>query len=67
MHVLNLTQIGNSDGVILPTEAFIRLRLEKGQSVFLTDQVAHSEPDFADLAAGYGTGVAKSLAALRQG
>lgn len=37
MHILKLTQIGNSVGVILPKEALARLRLEKGQSVFLTD------------------------------
>ena len=37
MHMLKLTQIGNSVGVILPKEALLRLKLEKGQSVFLTD------------------------------
>jgi putative addiction module antidote len=37
MHTLKLTQIGNSIGVILPKEALSRLRLEKGQSVFLTE------------------------------
>lgn len=37
MHMLKLTQIGNSVGVILPKEALGRLRLEKGQSVFLTE------------------------------
>jgi putative addiction module antidote len=37
MHVLKLTQIGNSVGVILPKEALSRLRLEKGQTVFLTE------------------------------
>ena len=37
MYALKLTQIGNSVGVILPKEALSRLRLEKGQSVFLTE------------------------------
>jgi putative addiction module antidote len=37
MHTLKLTQIGNSVGVILPKEALTRLRLEKGQSLFLTE------------------------------
>jgi putative addiction module antidote len=37
MHMLKLTQIGNSVGVILPREALARLRLGKGQSVFLTE------------------------------
>ena len=37
MHMLKLTQIGNSVGVILPKEALAKLRLEKGQTVFLTE------------------------------
>lgn len=37
MHMLKLTQIGNSVGVILPKDALARLKLEKGQSVFLTE------------------------------
>ena len=37
MHMLKLTQIGNSIGVILPKEALAHLRLEKGQTVFLTE------------------------------
>ena len=36
-HTLKLTQIGNSVGVILPEEVLSRLRLEKGQTVFLTE------------------------------
>lgn len=37
MHTLKLTQIGNSIGVILPKEALARLKLSKGESVFLTE------------------------------
>ena len=37
MHMLKLTQIGNSVGVILPRDALSRLRLAKGESVFLTE------------------------------
>ena len=37
MHILKLTQIGNSVGVILPKEVLASLELEKGQSVFLTE------------------------------
>lgn len=37
MHMLKLTQIGNSIGVILPKEALSRLKLAKGESVFLTE------------------------------
>jgi putative addiction module antidote len=37
MTALKLTQIGNSVGVILPKEVLARLKLEKGDMVFLTD------------------------------
>ena len=37
MHVLKLTQIGNSVGVILPNDAISKLRVKKGESVFLTE------------------------------
>ena len=37
MYTLKLTQIGNSVGLILPKEVLVRLKLEKGDTVFLTD------------------------------
>ena len=37
MHTLKLTQIGNSVGVILPREVLANLKLEKGESIFLTE------------------------------
>ncbi|MBI3094889.1 MAG: AbrB/MazE/SpoVT family DNA-binding domain-containing protein [Rhodocyclales bacterium] len=37
MHVLKLIQIGNSVGVILPKEVLANLKLEKGESIFLTE------------------------------
>ena len=37
MQSLKLTQIGNSVGLILPKEVLARLKLEKGDTVFLTD------------------------------
>lgn len=39
MTTLKLTQIGNSVGVILPKEVLARLKLVKGDTVFLTDAV----------------------------
>jgi putative addiction module antidote len=39
MTALKLTQIGNSVGVILPKETLARLKLVKGDSVFMTDAV----------------------------
>ena len=37
MHMLKLTQIGNSVGVALPKVVLSRLKLGKGDSVFLTE------------------------------
>jgi putative addiction module antidote len=35
--MLKLTQIGNSVGVILPKEVLARLKLEKGDAIFITE------------------------------
>ncbi|MDO9243539.1 MAG: AbrB/MazE/SpoVT family DNA-binding domain-containing protein [Rhodocyclaceae bacterium] len=37
MHILKLTQIGNSIGVILPKEVLANMKLAKGESIFLTE------------------------------
>lgn len=37
MTTLKITQIGNSLGVILPKEVLARLKLEKGDQLFVTD------------------------------
>ena len=37
MSALKLTQIGNSVGVILPKEILARLRLEKGDTLHVTE------------------------------
>jgi len=37
MHALKLTQIGNSVGVILPKEVLARLKLERGDTVYVTE------------------------------
>ena len=37
MSALKLTQIGNSVGVILPKEILARLKIGKGDTVFVTD------------------------------
>jgi putative addiction module antidote len=37
MTALKLTQIGNSVGLILPKEMLARLKLEKGDTLFVTD------------------------------
>jgi putative addiction module antidote len=53
MHTLKLTQIGNSVGLILPKEVLARLKLEKGDTVFLTDALGAAtitphNPEFED-------------------
>lgn len=37
MHALKLTQIGNSVGVILPKEVLSRLKLGRGDTVYVSD------------------------------
>ena len=37
MLALKLTQIGNSVGVILPKEVLARLKVEKGDTLFVTE------------------------------
>ena len=37
MHTLKLTQIGNSVGVILPKEVLARLKVEKGDTLYVTE------------------------------
>ena len=37
MVALKLTQIGNSVGVILPKEVLARLKVEKGDTLYVTD------------------------------
>ena len=37
MNALKLTQIGNSVGVILPKETLARLKLDNGDTLFMTE------------------------------
>jgi putative addiction module antidote len=37
MYTLKLTQIGNSVGVVLPKDMLARLKLEKGQSLYVIE------------------------------
>ena len=50
---LKLTQIGNSVGVVLPKELLARLKLEKGDTVFVTETpegftITPYDPSFAE-------------------
>lgn len=51
MVALKLTQVGNSVGVVLPKEVRDRMRVEKGDVIFLTDtadgyRLTPYSPDF---------------------
>ena len=53
MSALKLTQIGNSVGVILPKEVLARLKLAKGDTLYLTENpdgvtLTPSDPTFED-------------------
>lgn len=53
MSALKLTQIGNSVGVILPKEVLARLKVEKGDTLFLTEAangvtLTPYDPDIAE-------------------
>ena len=53
MTALKLTQIGNSVGVILPKEVLARLKLQKGDTVYVTDTpdglaLTPLDPSFAE-------------------
>lgn len=51
MQKLKLSAIGNSVGIVLPKEVLNRFRLEKGDSIFLSDspdgvRLTPYDPDF---------------------
>jgi putative addiction module antidote len=51
MQALKITQIGNSLGIILPKEILARLKVEKGDQLFLTEapygfRVNNADPVF---------------------
>lgn len=37
MHAVKITRIGNSTGVVLPDELLARLKLEQGDTVYVTE------------------------------
>jgi putative addiction module antidote len=48
---LKVTTVGSSTGVVLPKEVLARLKVEKGDTVFLTDapdgyRITSYDPDF---------------------
>jgi putative addiction module antidote len=52
MQTLKITQIGNSLGVILPKEILARLKVEKGDQIFMTEapdgyRLVNTDPGFS--------------------
>ena len=66
-----VTQIGNSTGVILPREAVARLKVKKGDTVFLTEtpdgySITPYDPEFESQMRVARRGMAKYRNALRE-
>ena len=66
-----ISQIGNSIGVILPKEAVARLKIKKGDSVFLTEtpdgySVTPYDPEFEMQMAAARAGMSEYRNALRE-
>lgn len=57
MIALKLTQVGNSVGVLLPKEALVKLGVEKGDILYLTDG-----PSGEMRLSAYDPGVAEEIA-----
>ena len=67
----SVTQIGNSTGVILPKEVAARLKVKKGDSVFLTEtsdgySLSPYDPEFENQMAAAREGMAKYRNALHE-
>lgn len=68
---VTVIQIGNSTGLILPKEAAVRLRVKKGDSVFLTETIdgytlTPYDPEFEDQMAVAKQGMTKYRNALHE-
>lgn len=53
MTTLKITQIGNSLGLILPKDVLVKLRVEKGDEVYLSEtpegvRITAHNPEFAE-------------------
>jgi putative addiction module antidote len=68
---VTVTQIGNSTGLILPKEAVARLKVKKGDSVFLTEtpegySITPYDPEFEAQMKSARSGMGKYRNALRE-
>lgn len=67
----SITKIGNSTGIILPKEAVARLKVKKGDSVYLTEtadgySVTPYDPEFENQIEAARSGMAKYRNTLRE-
>ena len=67
----SVTQIGNSTGIILPKEAATRLKVKKGDSVFLTEtpdgySISPYDPEFEAQMTAARRGMSKYRNALHE-
>lgn len=71
MHTLKVTQIGNSVGVILPRDVLAKLRVERGDTLYLTEspdgmRITPHDPAFGDQMKAARTIMKKRRAVLRE-
>lgn len=71
MTKLRLTAVGNSAGIVLPKEILARLKLDKGDSVYLTEspdgyRLTPYDPDFEKQMTAARLIMKKRRAALRE-
>jgi len=71
MHSLKLTAIGNSTGVVLPKDVLRRLKVEKGDTLYLTEtpdgfRITPYDPEFEEQMDTARKVMKKRRAALRE-
>jgi putative addiction module antidote len=71
MTALKLTRVGNSVGVVLPKETLARLKLEAGDTVYLTDskdgfRLTPYDPEFATQMTAAESVIKRRRAVLRE-
>ena len=71
MQILKLVQVGNSVGVILPKDALARMKVQKGDAVYLTEspdgfRITPHDPQFETQMKAARAIMKKRRAALRE-
>jgi putative addiction module antidote len=71
MVILKLSRIGNSVGVVLPKEVLARLKVEQGDTIYLTEspdgfRLTPHDPEFAEQLEAARAVMKRRRAALRE-